>query len=46
MSNIWAEIDRKVNEAAAIPGITQYPERKPKALSSGQRQRVAIGRAI
>ncbi len=41
-----AEIDRAVNEAAEILGITDFLGRKPKALSGGQRQRVAIGRAI
>ena len=41
-----AEIDRKVREAAEILDITQYLNRKPKALSGGQRQHVAIGRAI
>ena len=41
-----AEIDRKVREAAEILDITQYINRKPKALSGGPRQRVAIGRAI
>ncbi len=40
------EIDRKVREAAEILDITQYLDRKPKALFGGQRQRVAIGRAI
>ncbi|MBQ8355285.1 MAG: ATP-binding cassette domain-containing protein, partial [Oscillospiraceae bacterium] len=40
------EIDRRVKEAAEILDITQYLGRKPKAMSSGQRQRVAIGRAI
>jgi multiple sugar transport system ATP-binding protein len=40
------EIDRKVNQAAEILGITELLKRKPKALSGGQRQRVAIGRAI
>ncbi|MCD8005130.1 MAG: sn-glycerol-3-phosphate ABC transporter ATP-binding protein UgpC [Oscillospiraceae bacterium] len=40
------EINRKVQEAAKILGITEYLKRKPKALSGGQRQRVAIGRAI
>ena len=39
-------IDRKVREAAEILDITEYLDRKPKALSDGQRQRVAIGRAI
>ena len=40
------EIDRRVNEAAAMLQITPYLSRRPKALSGGQRQRVAIGRAI
>ena len=40
------EIDKKVNQAAEILGITDLLKRKPKALSGGQRQRVAIGRAI
>ena len=39
-------IDQKVREAAEILDITQYLNRKPKALSGGQRQGVAIGRAI
>jgi len=41
-----AEIDKKVREVAEILDITQYLERKPKALSGGQCQRVAIGRAM
>jgi len=41
-----AEMDRMVNEAAGILGITEYLDRKPKQLSGGQRQRVALGRAI
>ena len=40
------EMDKMVDEAAEILGITPYLNRKPKALSGGQRQRVAIGRAI
>ncbi len=40
------EIDRLVNDAAEILGITQLLDRKPKQLSGGQRQRVAVGRAI
>lgn len=40
------EIDRRVQEAAQILGLTTYLERKPRALSGGQRQRVAMGRAI
>ena len=41
-----AEIDKKVNEAAAILHLEEYLDRKPKTLSGGQRQRVAIGRSI
>ena len=40
------EIERRVNEAAAILEIAHLLERYPKTLSGGQRQRVAIGRAI
>ena len=40
------EIDKRVREAAETLDITQYLDRKPKALSGGQRQHVAIGRAI
>ena len=40
------EMDRKVEWAAEILGITPYLKRRPRALSGGQRQRVAIGRAI
>ncbi|MDF2998126.1 MAG: transporter related protein [Xanthobacteraceae bacterium] len=41
-----AEIERKVEGAAAILNLTPYLDRKPRELSGGQRQRVAIGRAI
>ena len=41
-----AEIKKKVEEVAQILDVTQYLDRKPKALSDGQRQRVAIGRAM
>ena len=40
------EIDRRVREAARILQIEEYLDRKPKALSGDQRQRVALGRAI
>ena len=40
------QIDQKVRQAAETLGITQYLDRKPKALCGGQRQLVAIGRAI
>ena len=41
-----AEIDERVKEVASILGLTEYLNRKPKALSGGQSQRVALGRAI
>lgn len=40
------EIDKRVKEAAKILDIEEYLNRKPKALSGGQCQRVALGRAI
>src|SRR5438445_9452889 len=40
-----AEINRKVEAAAATLNLTPYLDRKPRELSGGQRQRVAIGRA-
>ena len=40
------EIQKRVDNAANILGLTGYLDRKPKALSGGQRQRVALGRAI
>ena len=40
------EIDKRVQEAAKILDIDHLLERKPKALSGGQLQRVARGRAI
>src|SRR5687768_9693829 len=41
-----ATIDEKVKKAAKILMIEHLLERKPKALSGGPRQRVALGRAI
>ena len=41
-----SEIDRRVNEAAAMLRIDGLLDRKPTELSGGQRQRVAIGRAV
>ncbi|HTN48374.1 MAG TPA: sn-glycerol-3-phosphate import ATP-binding protein UgpC [Burkholderiaceae bacterium] len=41
-----ADIDRRVNEAAAILELDGLLGRKPRQLSGGQRQRVAMGRAI
>ncbi|MFC3996341.1 ABC transporter ATP-binding protein [Nocardiopsis sediminis] len=40
------EIEKRVNDAAAMLGLEPYLKRKPAALSGGQRQRVAMGRAI
>ena len=40
------ELDKLVNDAAEVLGITHLLDRKPKQLSGGQRQRVALGRAI
>ena len=40
------EIDQRVREAADILGLTDLLDRKPKALSGGERQLVALGRAI
>ncbi len=41
-----AEIDRRVNDAAARLNLTEWLDRRPGQLSGGQRQRVAMGRAI
>ena len=41
-----AERTRRVDEAAATLGLTEYLGRKPGELSGGQRQRVALARAI
>jgi len=41
-----AEIRARVDEIAALLGLTDLLERKPAQLSGGQRQRVAMGRAI
>ncbi len=40
------EIQKRVNEAAAILDLGELLSRKPRQLSGGQRQRVAVGRAI
>ncbi len=40
------EITRRVNEAAEILGIKKYLDRRPREISGGERQRVALGRAI
>ncbi len=41
-----AEIERRVNRAAAMLQLQPLLNRKPSQLSGGQRQRVAIGRAL
>jgi multiple sugar transport system ATP-binding protein len=41
-----ADMQRRVDDAAQILGISHLLERKPRDLSGGQRQRVAVGRAI
>ena len=41
-----AEIDRRVEKAAATLNIDHLLDRKPAELSGGQRQRVAMGRAL
>ena len=41
-----ADIDKRVNAAAAILELEGLLTRKPRQLSGGQRQRVAMGRAI
>jgi multiple sugar transport system ATP-binding protein len=41
-----AEVDRRVEEAARILRITHLLDRSVSGLSSGDRQRVALGRAI
>ena len=40
------EIRKRVGEAADMLDLGDYLDRKPKALPGGQRQRVAMGRAI
>lgn len=40
------EIDRKVKEVAKLLRISQLLDRKPKQLSGGEAQRVALGRSI
>src|SRR5262249_31596526 len=41
-----AEISRRVGEAARLLGLEQYLSRKPAALSGGEGERGAMGRAV
>ncbi len=41
-----AEIDGRVLEVAATLGLSSLLDRRPRALSGGEKQRVALGRAI
>jgi multiple sugar transport system ATP-binding protein len=41
-----SEIDRRVTEIAELLGLTELLDRRPRQLSGGQMQRVAMGRAI
>ncbi|MBU1121626.1 MAG: sn-glycerol-3-phosphate ABC transporter ATP-binding protein UgpC [Candidatus Omnitrophica bacterium] len=41
-----SDIDKRVKEAAGILGISHLLNRRPKEISGGERQRVAVGRAI
>ena len=41
-----AQVNAKVEEAAALLQLSELLDRKPRQLSGGQRQRVAMGRAI
>jgi multiple sugar transport system ATP-binding protein len=41
-----AEVDERVRRVAAMLGLSRLLERRPRALSGGQSQRVALGRAI
>ncbi len=41
-----SDIEKRVNDAAAILELNGLLKRKPRELSGGQRQRVAMGRAI
>jgi multiple sugar transport system ATP-binding protein len=41
-----SDIDTRVKEASAILGISHLLDRKPREISGGERQRVAVGRSI
>src|SRR3982074_675704 len=41
-----ADIEKRVNNASRILGLDNFLPREPRAVAGGQRQRVALGRAI
>lgn len=41
-----SEIDRRIQSASELLGLTQLLQRRPRQLSGGQMQRVALGRAL
>ena len=41
-----AEIERKVTDALALVGLSEFADRRPAQLSGGQQQRVALARTI
>lgn len=41
-----AEIERRIRTASELLGLSQLLERRPRQLSGGQMQRVALGRAL
>ncbi len=41
-----ADIERRVSEALALVGLSEYAQRRPNQLSGGQQQRVALARTI
>jgi putative ABC transport system ATP-binding protein len=42
----WAEVNRKVTDMLALLGLAQKADLLPEHLSGGEKQRVAIGRAL
>jgi len=40
------EIEKRVDQASETLDIADLLDRKPQAMSGGERQRVALGRAI
>ncbi|MCQ2087854.1 MAG: ABC transporter ATP-binding protein/permease [Bacilli bacterium] len=46
MSHQDDDLNKRIDDALALVGLTKYKKRLPKTLSGGQQQRVAIARAI